>query len=703
MAFTPRLSSDGMSGSKWYYGSNIFYQAGYGLPNCTCYAYGRYAEIRGSFANLPTGNATSWYDAATSFKRGTTPALGAIICWSSRSGSYGGHVAVVEQIDSNGNIVTSNSAWNGTYFYTASYSKSSGYYCGYHGGDYYFRGFIYNDATGTSTGSSIRTDFLTEALKHIGESGSWTWSTSGLERGQHWCAAFVVAVAKTVGILGKVIYNSFGAGQIAYQAVQRGWGTVIPGPYSGQKPIPQPGDLIQFRWGSRSYTYSGDADHVGIVLRVEGDNVITVEGNRGGQGAYGNTVQQKTYSLSYGCIFQYYRPNWTLVGDSGIFADPTGVFTGPLYDTESTEEDATMREVAYLSSSAKPSISTTSTRLSVVNYTSGLAALVNAYGGVTSSGTFSGNDNIDGLPSVPRQIVEYLVNKGLPTSAAIGIIANIKRESDFNTASVGDNGTSFGICQWHLGRGSAMKQMAGSNWASNLTGQLDYLWYELSTGTNWNGNISYFKNLPNTEAGARQAADYFVRKFEIPANVDNESALRQQYASEFWKMVVVNTSTSTLPGGSGGYSESQVSQLWNTVSTPSVNQLIQLGTSKGYSSDQITVALGWTEGEDGGGWYASKGQPYADYLYACIGLNWARKYGAQGFYNRMSAWGSYYNQSKVTNRGNNPSATTRKAMYLALNNLNDKVMYGNGVGSRPSTTFYTVYEPNGQVIWFSTG
>ena len=198
MAFTPRLTSDGMSGSKWWYSSgNPLYASGYGLANCTCYAYGRYAEIRGSFANLPTGNATNWYDSATAFKRGSTPALGAIICWSSRSGNYGGHVAVVEQIDSSGNIVTSNSAWRSTYFYTASYTKASGYYCGYHNGDYYFRGFIYNDATGTSSGSSTRTRFLQEAQKHIGESGSWTYKTSGLESGNHWCAAFVVAVAKT--------------------------------------------------------------------------------------------------------------------------------------------------------------------------------------------------------------------------------------------------------------------------------------------------------------------------------------------------------------------------------------------------------------------------------------------------------------------------------------------------------------------------
>lgn len=38
MAFTPRLNSSGMLNNPKWYSENIFYQAGYGLPNCTCYA-----------------------------------------------------------------------------------------------------------------------------------------------------------------------------------------------------------------------------------------------------------------------------------------------------------------------------------------------------------------------------------------------------------------------------------------------------------------------------------------------------------------------------------------------------------------------------------------------------------------------------------------------------------------------------------------
>lgn len=146
MGFQPRLSDAGMANSPWWYSSgNPFYVAGYGMPNCTCYAYGRYAEVRQQFASLPTGDAKEWFGDATAFERGNTPRLGAIICFGSRSGNNSGHVAVVEEIrDGGSTIVTSNSAWQGTYFYTETLLASNNYEPT-DSPDYLFQGFIYND------------------------------------------------------------------------------------------------------------------------------------------------------------------------------------------------------------------------------------------------------------------------------------------------------------------------------------------------------------------------------------------------------------------------------------------------------------------------------------------------------------------------------------------------------------------------------
>ena len=45
MSYTPRLTSEGMLNNFHWYSGNPFYRAGYGLPNCTCYAFGRFWEI----------------------------------------------------------------------------------------------------------------------------------------------------------------------------------------------------------------------------------------------------------------------------------------------------------------------------------------------------------------------------------------------------------------------------------------------------------------------------------------------------------------------------------------------------------------------------------------------------------------------------------------------------------------------------------
>lgn len=147
--FVPRLTDAGMQGNPWWYSSgNPFYPT-YGLPNCTCYAYGRYAEIRNGFAPLPTGDAKTWWGRAQGhFQCGQVPQLGAVLCWGTNVESSPGHVAVVEEIAPNGDITLSNSSWGGPYFFVSTATASSGYSNPYVS-HYFFQGFIYNDAEPT--------------------------------------------------------------------------------------------------------------------------------------------------------------------------------------------------------------------------------------------------------------------------------------------------------------------------------------------------------------------------------------------------------------------------------------------------------------------------------------------------------------------------------------------------------------------------
>ncbi len=99
-----------------YTSKNVFHQYGYGMPNCTCYAYGRAYELLGKEPNLCVYDADQWYDYNIKhgyYPYGQTPKIGAIACW-----SYGesGHVAVVEAIVGD-KIIMSQSAYGYLNFY----------------------------------------------------------------------------------------------------------------------------------------------------------------------------------------------------------------------------------------------------------------------------------------------------------------------------------------------------------------------------------------------------------------------------------------------------------------------------------------------------------------------------------------------------------------------------------------------------------
>ncbi len=114
----------------------IAQQTGYVLPNCVGYAQGRLLELRGENKinwKLPACNAEDWYDKAKAncLQVGSTPKLGAVVVWRAgnthNSADGAGHVAIVEEIKANGDIVVSQSAYGGQEFYMSTITKASGY------------------------------------------------------------------------------------------------------------------------------------------------------------------------------------------------------------------------------------------------------------------------------------------------------------------------------------------------------------------------------------------------------------------------------------------------------------------------------------------------------------------------------------------------------------------------------------------------
>lgn len=119
------------------------------LRNCVGYAAARFNEIGGygkwKYLNYPPNAEDFWTRAdSEGLKKGKEPKLGAIIVWEG-IGKKAGHVAVVEQINSDGSIVTSESGYNASKaFWTQTRKIGNGNW----GQDstYKFLGFIYNPA-----------------------------------------------------------------------------------------------------------------------------------------------------------------------------------------------------------------------------------------------------------------------------------------------------------------------------------------------------------------------------------------------------------------------------------------------------------------------------------------------------------------------------------------------------------------------------
>lgn len=142
--FNPRLTAPSSSDKNW-----IHYTAGgYNycikvngnscMPNCVGYAWGRWRELLGAYHKLSRNNAEKWYpNTSDGYARGQEPKVGAIACWEG-VGSLAGHVAVVEQVNSDGSIVTGNSGYKTTYFWTQIVKKPYNI-----GSSYKFQGFIY--------------------------------------------------------------------------------------------------------------------------------------------------------------------------------------------------------------------------------------------------------------------------------------------------------------------------------------------------------------------------------------------------------------------------------------------------------------------------------------------------------------------------------------------------------------------------------
>ncbi len=144
--------------------------------------------------------------------------------------------------------------------------------------------------------------------------------------------------------------------------------------------------------------------------------------------------------------------------------------------------------------------------------------------------------NAKALFASKNAIFSYLVsNLGFSNAAACGVLGNIHSESGFNTACVGDNGTSYGLCQWHNERKTNLINFCSKNGyeLNSVEGQLAYLATELQAS--YATLLNQLKTTPNTADGAYTAAYSWCCDFEKPKQMESKGKERGKVAKSYFE------------------------------------------------------------------------------------------------------------------------------------------------------------------------
>ena len=138
--------------------------------------------------------------------------------------------------------------------------------------------------------------------------------------------------------------------------------------------------------------------------------------------------------------------------------------------------------------------------------------------------------------AVEREVYAFLTGElKLSTAAACGVLANIEHESAFRPTILGDQGTSYGLCQWHNERFSALRGYCSALGMDYRTveGQMAYLKYEL--GNKYTTLLLTLQSIDNTPDGAYRAAYLWCIQFEKPSNMQAKAVARGELAQgKYW-------------------------------------------------------------------------------------------------------------------------------------------------------------------------
>src|SRR4029077_6537385 len=136
-----------------------------------------------------------------------------------------------------------------------------------------------------------------------------------------------------------------------------------------------------------------------------------------------------------------------------------------------------------------------------------------------------------GQQTSANAFISAMMARGWSKEAAAMMAGNVSGESSFNTGSVGDGGTSFGLVQWHGDRARKLQKFAASKgkpWTDPDV-QYDFLDQEFRSRYGANAVQSHDMNqlaplgkayegyATNTYAARVGAANRFLQNYQDPA------------------------------------------------------------------------------------------------------------------------------------------------------------------------------------------
>ena len=126
--------------------------------------------------------------------------------------------------------------------------------------------------------------------------------------------------------------------------------------------------------------------------------------------------------------------------------------------------------------------------------------------------------------------IQFFVNKGLTRAQAAGIVGNLEQESGLKHNAVGDNGTSYGLAQFHNERRDALFQKYGNN-PTDMQ-QLEFIWQELNSTEK--SALQALKVARTIE----DATEAICKKYERPKAEYANLNKRKQYAQRAYDNIV---------------------------------------------------------------------------------------------------------------------------------------------------------------------